>query len=135
MLKKNRKNKVSSKLKLVKILLYNILENESSPYNQIYNIIAIFLVLTSSIGILLDFSIGIKSIPPDLKNILDDYEEFTLIFFTVEYLLRLWVISDFKDDFEDSFVENSDLPFIKRVLIAFKDAITPKLKWMKTNMP
>lgn len=133
MLKKNRKNKVSSKLKLVKILLYNILENESSPYNQIYNIIAIFLVLTSSIGILLDFSIGIKSIPPDLKNILDDYEEFTLIFFTVEYLLRLWVISDFKDDFEDSFVENSDLPFIKRVLIAFKDAITPKLKWMKTK--
>ena len=129
--KKNRQ-KTFTKIRILKIFLYNLLENENNPYNHVYNVFALFLVITSSIGILLEELFDIKSLPPDLKDFLDIYEEITLYFFVVEYITRWWIISNFKDDFEDSYIKNANLPKFRRFVKAFIDALKPKLKWMMT---
>ena len=129
---KRNRQRIFSKLRILKFFLYNLLENENNPYNQIYNILALFLVITSSVGIILEVIVGVKAIPPDLRDILDTYEDIALMFFALEYLTRLWVISNFIDDLEESYIENKNLTKTKRILKALKDAIKPKLKWMIT---
>ena len=63
-------------------------------------------------------------LPPDLQKLFDDYEEISLLFFVVEYILRFWVISDFIDDFREGLLNTGN--HIK----AFFIALEPKLKWM-----
>ncbi|MDQ7056119.1 MAG: hypothetical protein Q9M89_06500 [Persephonella sp.] len=67
----NRKKNFFPKrrLKTFKIWVYNILENENSIYNQLYNVFALFLIITSTIGIFIELlNLEIK-IPPDLDTI------------------------------------------------------------------
>ncbi len=79
----------------------------------------------------MDYFGSIRShLPPDLDKFLNDYEDFVLWFFTAEYILRWWVISDFISDFEKGFSRASFQPFYKRVLIGLKEALKPKIKWM-----
>ncbi len=114
-----------------KLKLYNILENETSPYKQIYDIFALFIVITSSIGIFLEHFGFEKKLPPDLAKFLSDYELLALYFFLVEYLLRWWVVSNFIDDFRKGLFEFSEeKSTLTRYLKAFYYALLPKLKWM-----
>jgi voltage-gated potassium channel len=118
-------------IKVLKIRIYNILENETSPYKQIYDIIALFIVITSSIAVFSDITPQWKNkLPPDLDKFLDDYEIFALYFFLVEYILRWWVISNFTNDFLKGFESDLSLPFYKRLLNGLKSAFIPKIKWM-----
>jgi len=124
--------KFRNKIKLVKLWLYNILENPGNPYNNIYNLVALFLVITSSLPIILEWLFPDKKIPPDLKVILDTYIDATLWFFVVEYIVRWWVISDFNDDFRDTFYQYRNKPLWKRILYSVFNALKPKIKWMLT---
>ena len=112
--------KVKSRIRLFKVWLYNILENENSPYNQIYNIFALFIVLTSSIGVVLEYTPIETELPPDLEEFLIEYEDVALWFFVVEYITRWWVISNFTDDFKNALIvyeakrkKNTYTPFLR----------------------
>jgi voltage-gated potassium channel len=123
--------KVKSRIRLFKIWLYNILENENSPYNQIYNIFALFIVLTSSIGVVLEYTPIETELPPDLERFLIKYEDIALWFFVVEYITRWWVVSNFTDDFKNALIIY-EAKKEKKYIYAFFEALKPKLKWMKT---
>ncbi|NPA12546.1 MAG: ion transporter [Aquificae bacterium] len=130
---KKRRFIYKSRLKTLKIWVYNILENENSIYNQLYNVFALFLIITSTIGIAIEIlNLEIK-IPPDLKAFLDVYEEVVLWFFVAEYIMRWWAISDFTQDFYKGFNNPTcQINRLKRYLCGLKEAFLPKLRWMKT---
>jgi len=119
-----------NKIKLLKLWLYNIFENPGNSYNNIYNLVALFLVITSALPIILEWIFPDREIPPDLKVLLDNYIDITLWFFVLEYIIRWWIISDFNNDFRESLEKNKKKPVLKRYLIAFIDALKPKIKWM-----
>ncbi|SNZ03350.1 voltage-gated potassium channel [Persephonella hydrogeniphila] len=132
-LKKRRNFFPKKRLKTIKIWVYNILENQNSIYNQLYNVFALFLIITSTIGVFIELlNLEIK-IPPDLKLFLDDYEEIVLWFFVVEYVLRWWAISDFSHDFNRGFNKaECRSSTIKRYWCGIKEGLKPKFQWMKT---
>ncbi|NPA51571.1 MAG: ion transporter [Aquificae bacterium] len=114
-----------------KLKIYNILENETSPYKQVYDIFALFIVITSSIGIFIDYIELGKKLPPDLAHFLHKYEIWALYFFLIEYILRWWVVSNFFDDFKKGLYEYAEESnSIKRVFLAFLYALQPKIRWM-----
>ncbi len=120
------------RFRTLKIWVYNILENENSIYNQLYNVLALFLIITSTIGIFIELlNLEIK-IPPDLKLFLDDYEEVVLWFFVVEYVLRWWSISDFSQDFKKGYSSSECRGSINKLWCGIKEGFRPKLRWMKT---
>lgn len=124
---KNRKYK--SLLKRIKINLYNILENERSPYNHIYSIGAILLVIISSMTALFLITPESEKLPPDLHTFLIIFEDFSLLFFLIEYILRWWVISDFFDDVKNYVNQHK----VKNKSVYFKGflkALEIKFKWM-----
>ncbi len=115
----------------IKIQLYNILENENSPYKQIYDIFALFVVITSSIGIIIEYVPGLKpKLPPDLNSFIDQYEYIALWFFVIEYITRWWVISNFFDDFRKSLETIEETNRYKLYIKSFIAALKPKLHWM-----
>ncbi len=117
----------------LKIRLYNILENENSPYKQIYDIFALFVVITSSIGVVIEYVPGLKpKLPPDLNSFIDDYEYLALWFFVIEYILRWWVISNFIDDFKRAFENIEEQNKLKLYIFAVKEGLKPKIRWMIT---
>jgi len=118
----SRRKRVLSGVKKLKIWLYNLLESDTGPYRLLYDIFALFIVITSSIPIILELFVN-TPLPPDLQRIFDDYEEFALLYFTAEYLLRLWVVSDFTEDFKEAYERERSLAK------AFLEALKPKLKW------
>ena len=129
-LEQSKRKKISNKIKLLKLWLYNILENPGNSYNNVYNLFALFLVVTSSLPIILEWIFPDKKIPPDLKVLFDRYIDISLWFFVIEYIVRWWIISDFIPDFRESFEANKDKPPLVRFFIALRDALKPKIKWM-----
>ncbi|WP_456402902.1 ion transporter [Persephonella sp.] len=129
----NRKRfELKGRIRIFKIWLYNILENENSPYNQIYNVFALFIVITSSIGVIIEFTPLEAKLPPDLDKFLQEYEEIALIFFVVEYITRWWVISNFTDDFKRAYYSYEGSEKLKKIFFATKEAFKVKFAWMKT---
>jgi len=118
-----KRRRVLSRVRKLKIWLYNLLESDTGPYRLLYDIFALFIVVTSSIPIILELFINIP-LPPDLQRIFDIYEELALGYFAVEYILRLWVVSDFTEDFKEAYERERSL------LKAFIEALKPKLRWM-----
>ncbi len=123
-------NVLKRKYLTLKLKIYNLLENETSPYKQVYDIFALFVVITSSISIFIEYLGLAKKLPPDLDEFLNDYEIWALYFFLIEYILRWWVISNFIDDFKKGWLEYSKEAKAKRFIFSLIYAFTPKLKWM-----
>ncbi|WP_207891608.1 ion transporter [Phorcysia thermohydrogeniphila] len=123
LLKENLGAKLSVRVKKLKIWLYNLLESDTGPYRLLYDVFALFIVVTSSIPVIIELWINIP-LPSDLQSLFDHYEEVALCFFVTEYLLRLWVISDFWDDFKEGLDRTGSL------FKAFLFALRPKLSWM-----
>ena len=131
--KYKEKKRVYGYLRVLKFTLYNVLENETSLYKQLYDVGALFLVITSSIAILFDLiPHWNEKLPPDLDAYLTTYEDVVLWFFVIEYILRLWVISNFTSDFKKGFYKYplKSLPY--RILIGLIEGLKPKVKWMFT---
>ncbi|WP_338046113.1 ion transporter [Persephonella atlantica] len=132
MINKRKRFFPKKRFKTFKIWVYNILENENSIYNQLYNVFALFLIITSTIGIFIELlNLEIK-IPPDLKLFLDDYEIIVLWFFVVEYVARWWAISDFSTDFQRGFSNKKCKNYLHKLWCGIKEGLKPKLQWMKT---
>lgn len=112
-----------SRYKLIKLFVYNILENERYYLNVIYNVIGLFLVITSSITVIFLLTPAAERIPADLHSFLVWYEEFTLIFFGIEYLLRFWVSSDFLKEYKEELEKKSFIGAIKRPILT-------KIRWI-----
>lgn len=119
-----KKNRFFNIYKVVKLFVYNVLENERYYLNAIYNIIGLIVVITSSITIIFFLTPQAERIPPDLFSFLKSYEEFALIFFSIEYLLRFWVSSNFFEDYRQ------ELNTHKSRIRALKKPILNKLRWM-----
>ena len=117
-----KRRRLLSRVRKLKVWLYNLLESDTGPYRLLYDIFALFIVVTSSIPIILELFLEVP-LPPDLKELFDDYEEFALIYFTLEYILRLWVVSDFVEDFKLAYESTRSL------LKALWSALKPKLSW------
>ena len=115
-------SRLSKRVRRLKVWLYNLLESDTGPYRLLYDAFALFIVITSSIPIVIELTVKMP-LPPDLKRFFDYYEEVSLWFFVVEYLLRLWVVSDFTDDFREALLKGYS-PFK-----AFLYALKPKLRW------
>ncbi|WP_028950838.1 ion transporter [Sulfurihydrogenibium subterraneum] len=128
-MKKSKNKKYLSKIKRLKIFFYNVLENERNSLNHIYSLVALFIVITSSITVLLLITPESEKLPPDLHSFLQDFEEITLLFFAFEYILRWWVISDFFQDFKTSLSQHKEKN-LKAYINAFLYALKVKLKWM-----
>lgn len=122
--KLRRKKPLYSRYKLAKLYIYNVLENERHYLNVIYNVIGLFLVITSSITVIFLLTPSAEKIPQDLHHFLVRYEEITLIFFVVEYMLRFWVSSDFIKEYTEELERN------KSCLKALKKPILTKVRWM-----
>ena len=58
-------------LKLLKIYIHNILENERFYMHTIYTTIGLFLVITSSITIFILITPEAEKMPPDLHKFLE----------------------------------------------------------------
>lgn len=121
---KRRRRKLYSTYKIIKLFIYNLLENDRYYLNTIYSIFGLFLVITSSITTIFLLTPYNEKIPTDLYQFLQDYEEFTLIFFAVEYTLRFWVSSDFYREYRETLIAT------KSHLKAIKKAVLTKVKWM-----
>ncbi|MFN4306732.1 ion transporter [Sulfurihydrogenibium azorense] len=126
---KSKNKKYLSHIKRIKIFLYNILENDRNSLNHIYSLVALFIVITSSINVFLLITPEAEKLPPDLHSFLKDFEEITLYFFAIEYILRWWVISDFFEDFKTVLTQKKERNF-KAYYKAFLYALKIKLKWM-----
>lgn len=106
-----------------------MLENNLSPLNHIYSIVATFIVVTSSITVILLLTPEAEKLPPDLFYFLREFEDLTLWFFAIEYILRWWVISDFIEDYKE-YLKHYKHKTLKAHLKSFFYALKVKLKWM-----
>jgi voltage-gated potassium channel len=92
------KLETSTNYRRFKEFTYNILENNSYPYKKYFDVMMIFLVL-STIAILI-FEVNHKN-----SAFLNDYELFAVIIFVIEYIGRFWISSDIHntilEDYED----------------------------------
>lgn len=103
-MKVKTKKQLFSKYKLIKLFVYNTLENERHYLNAIYNVIGLFFVITSSITVIFLLTPQAERIPSDLYSFLKVYEDITLFFFMIEYILRFWVSSDFFKEYKEELI-------------------------------
>lgn len=68
--------------------IYNLLENERSGANVIFEIFIVSLIILNVISIGLD---TLKKIEPELRFILNVFEAFSIVIFTIEYILRIYI--------------------------------------------
>ncbi len=111
-------------IKKIKKFIYDILENPEYKFRHAVDVIIIILIL-SSIGTYL----WELSLPPDSYYIpfFEVLNNYFLILFIIEYLLRFWVASDFLDDIRFK-MRKEGKPFH----IALLYAIGNKIAWVLT---
>ncbi len=115
-----------SLLKRIKKVVYDILENTDYKFRHSIDIVIITLILASIITYLWELSLPQNSYLIPFFEILNTY---FLIIFIIEYILRLWVATDFLDDIKFK-MKKEGKPF----LYAFLYAIGNKVAWILTPM-
>jgi voltage-gated potassium channel len=117
----------SLKYKKFKEFVYNILENNSYKYKKYFDTMMIFLVL-STIAILI-FEVNHKNL-----TILNEYEFFAIIIFSIEYLGRFWISSDIHiiilEDYENHQLLNKKYKFMSSA----KKIIKKKFEFISSPM-
>lgn len=121
------KLETSEKYKNFKEFTYNILENNSYSYKKYFDMMMIFLVL-STIAILI-FEVNHKNL-----TFLNDYELFAVIIFSIEYLGRFWVSSDIHkiilEDYENQQLLNRKYKISKSI----KKILSKKFEFISSPM-
>lgn len=115
----------------VKGLFYHLLEEPDSPARQVFNL-AMMVVVIASIAIM------ILEVDPDLAReellFFNHMEDIFITIFSGEYMLRLWVCSDFHENFTTARrryrrrVHEPKLP--AALLHALAQGLKPKILWM-----
>ncbi len=111
-------------IKQIKKVIYDILENPEFKFRHAIDVVIIILILSSIIFYLWELSLSENSCYISFFEVLNNY---FLILFVFEYLLRFWVSSDFFDDIRFKYKKEGK-PF--RVALLY--AIGNKIAWMLT---
>jgi len=91
--------------------LYNLLEqNGSSPLVRLVNLLLMLLIMTNVVAVILASD---RTIYMELQGFFDNFELFSIIVFTMEYLVRTWIC-----------VENP----------RYRSAVTGRLRYMVSPM-
>jgi Ion channel. len=107
------------RLKTIKHFVFRMFEDPSSTAYKTYQPISIFIVLLSIVlGLLNEF----HALHEDLYSMAFVFDFAASFVIGFEYASRLWLCSDFTEDF----IRNRDQGFLK----AFIKAIKPKILWM-----
>jgi voltage-gated potassium channel len=119
--------KNSSRYQNVKHFFYNLLENSNSKYNGYVAFFIISMVLLSVFFL-------IHEIDHEVTELSKTLEQTILIIFTIEYLLRLWLVSNSHEiilvHYEKATYLNTRFP----LFLALKEIIEAKLRYMITPM-
>jgi len=80
----------NTKLKEIRQFIYELIDgtDEEDLKNKIFNYAFIVLIILNLIAIIIGSTTGIKDTH---KNILFYFEFFSIVIFTIEYLLRIWI--------------------------------------------
>jgi voltage-gated potassium channel len=89
----------NEKYKKSKGFFYNLLENHRSPLKRYFDFFMIFLVLTTVF-------ILIYETKNELSPWINIYEDIAIFIFIFEWLVRLWIVSDFHIDIIENYEEN-----------------------------
>ena len=117
----------SIKYKKFKNFIYNILENNAYSYKKYFDMLMIFLVL-STIAILI-FEVNHKNL-----TILNDYELFAVIIFTIEYFGRFWVSSNIHNIILEDYENHQLLNRKYNILSSIKKIIKKKFEFISSPM-
>lgn len=121
------KLETSIKYKRFKAFTYNILENNSYHYKKYFDMVMIFLVL-STIGILI-FEVNHKN-----SSFLMDYELFAVIIFAIEYIGRLWISSDIHSIIIEDYENNQLLSKKYKITKTIQRIISRKMDFILSPM-
>ena len=121
------KLETSTKYKRFKAFTYNILENNSYHYKKYFDMVMIFLVL-STIGILI-FEVNHKNL-----RLLTDYELFAVVIFAIEYIGRLWISSDIHSIIIEDYENNQLLSKKYKITKTIQRIISRKIDFILSPM-
>ncbi len=116
---------IASNKKYAKIkgYVYDILENQKSPYKRYFDLFMIFLVLTTVFILIYETK---NTLPVWVK----DYEIFALTIFIWEWFARLWVVSDIHLDIIENYEENELEQTNYTLWQLIKPAVIKKIKFI-----
>ncbi len=116
----------------IKGLFYHLLEEPDSSARPVFNLAMMVIVIASITSMILEVNPDLTRDEVAFFNHLEDI--FITIFFT-EYVLRLWVCSNFREDFTTAlrrYHRRTHEPRTFNALLhALKKALRAKLLWMK----
>ncbi|WP_456433443.1 NAD-binding protein [Nitratifractor sp.] len=116
----------SGRVRRVKERVRDLLENERNPYKKLFDSFIVFLIL-SSVFIL------IWEVKHPLPVWLDYYDiYFVSLVFAVEYLLRLWIASDFAGDLVEEYERSVAVGRPFRLAKALLKGVRKKVAYMLT---
>lgn len=72
----------------MKLKLYNLLENERSRANVIFETFIVTLIILNVVSIGID---TLRKVDPGLRFILNFFEAFSIVIFSIEYILRIYI--------------------------------------------
>ncbi|MBF0380352.1 MAG: NAD-binding protein [Magnetococcales bacterium] len=116
---------------IIKQMFYHLLEEPDSPARPIFNLAMMFVVAGSISAMVLEVD---PSLTAEELKFFAKLEDIFITIFVTEYLLRLWVCSDFGQVFNHEFKRyhrrNHKPNKIRASIYATRKALAPKLAWM-----
>jgi len=120
-----------SRLRKTKEFLFYLLEDSNSKARNGFNLAMIIVVIVSVLGMVLE--VNPNSTEAE-RRILYSIENICISVFVVEYLLRFWVCSNFKDDYLAAFQlykkRHYKPLFLPAIWFGFMQAMIRKIQWM-----
>jgi len=111
------------KYKKLKGFFYDLIENQRSPLKRYFDFFMIFLVLTTVF-------ILIYETKNELPLWINIYEDVAITIFIFEWLVRLWVVSDFHIDVIENYEENELEQKNYTIFELVKPALANKFKFI-----
>jgi len=116
----------SKRYREIKETVRDILKNPNNPYKKSFDIFIIFLIVTSVL-------ILIYEVKNPLPEWLDNYDIYFVSFvFLVEYMLRLWIHTDFSKRIVDEYHDAQFLHAEFELWPVIKDGLKEKFHYMIT---
>ncbi|MBF0447558.1 MAG: NAD-binding protein [Magnetococcales bacterium] len=116
---------------VVKNLFYHILEDPDSHARHIFNLAMMLVVVSSITAMVLEVD---PKLTAEERYFFERLEDIFITIFVLEYVLRLWVCSNFFQDFTQArnrYLRRNHQPqFLASNLHALHKALAPKFFWM-----
>lgn len=116
----------------IKGFAFYLLEDPNSKPRDVLNIFMILVVIASVLGMILEVD---PARTEKERIMLGYFENFFIVFFVTEYILRFWVCSNFKKDYKAAFLDYTRTHHRphRRTAVWFglRQAISHKVRWMR----